>query len=296
MKLMETQLLALGYDYNSNYIKLPPSILVNFNQQKHSDDTMISINKSRKRKHLDLTNLTNLPDVENNPNLIEPPYYFSVESSSGIIGYCGVLDFTAEEGIVLIPNALLNNLGIEGSDIVTIKYINYVPIGDFILLEPLDKEVFDIPKLDEYLEKLLSGYCLLYSNQIIEFNYNGKNYKILIADTKTKFNENILSVAFINIINVDLKIEIKNMFEIKKEQPIPISSIKENKEEINQTSVSVFKGEGNKLGGTIITDPKLLREFRFGKLMEIQLNNSIKKLSINNHETNIKPKTKDIIL
>ncbi len=290
MKLMETQLLALGYDYNYNFIKLPPSILHNFNEQKQLDDPTISVNISKKRKHLDLTEFTT------NKMNIEPPYYFSVETSSGIIGYCGVLDFTAEEGIVLIPNALLNNLGIDGSDIVTIKYIKYIPIGDFILIEPLDKEVFDIPKLDEYLESLLSGYCLLYSNQIIEFNYNGKNHKILISDTKTKFKEEMLSVAFINIINVDLKIEIKNRFEIKKEQPIPNSSIKENKEQNNQTTETVFKGEGNKLGGTIITDPVLLREFRVGKLMENQINNYMQKMSITNNNYNCNKSNKDIIL
>ena len=295
---MEKQLLALSYENYSNYIKLPQSILSEFNQYIDND---VEISKPKKRKQIKSKNIKINDKIK-----IEPPYYFSIESSNNVITYCGVLDFTADDGLVMIPINILNQLGIDGSDIVTVKYINNIPKGDFTQLEPLNKEIFSIPHLDEYLEMVLSNYCLLYKNQIIEFKYANSIYRILIKDIKTNMdlemesNNLIWIIPIIDIVNIDLKIDIYNKF---LEEEIKEKQLLKNKEQENIE-------KGNKLGGIIINDPILLREIRVKKMMESinkctidkkieQIDNSMNKLFIKDSSNNLSiqiNKKKEIIL
>ena len=161
---MEWNLLAMGYENYTNYIKLPQSILVEFNQPENVEINFLQNNKkNKKKKSIDLKKEFGQVPTER----IKPPYYFCIESSIGIYSYCGVQEFTAEEGMVIIPNHLLDQMLINGSDFVTVRYVSNVPKGKFVLIEPIDREIFNIYELDKFLEKILSGYCVLYQNQII---------------------------------------------------------------------------------------------------------------------------------
>ena len=180
---MEKQLLAVGFENYSNYIKLPESILREFNKPKQSDildnNNFIQL-KNKKKKGINLCEqLAFTPDVN-----ILPPYYFSVESSYSEsqtkFAYCGVQEFTADEGVVLIPHGVSSNLDVYSSPFVTIRYIGNVPKGDFVQLEPIQKEIFDIPELDKFFEKVISNYCLLYPEQIITCTYSDVQYSIKV--------------------------------------------------------------------------------------------------------------------
>jgi hypothetical protein len=229
---MEKKLLALGYPTYSNYIKLPQSVLIEFNQSKDFDK-------------------------------INPPYYFQIESSFGTHSYCGVLDFTADEGFVLIPNSILKYMIVEGSDFVTIKYIGNIPKGDYVQIEPLDKQIFDIPELDKYLENVLSKYCLLNHGQVVDCEYNGEIYKIKIKDIKAKFE---FEIPLIDIVNTDIKIDIFNKF---LEEELKQKAI--DKQTDKQTNKQI-QGDGIKLGGVQINDRAIIREIRIQRFCENQIN------------------------
>jgi len=212
---MEKQLLAIGYTSYSNYIKLPQSILVEFNQPKDFNK-FNNPNKRKKSKGIDLTQ-----QLDNGFNSvpvarIEPPYYFQIESSIGTHAYCGVLEFTADEGFVEIPQTILKYMMIEGSDFVTIRYIGNVPKGGFVQIEPQDRDIFKIPDLDKYLEKVLSLHCLLMEGQIIDCEFSGKIFKILIKKIKPnaefEFEFPLFEIPLIDIVNTDIKIDIYNKF------------------------------------------------------------------------------------
>jgi hypothetical protein len=270
---MEWNLLALGYDNYTNYIKLPQSILAEFN--KSDDNVEIQVLDTKKRKSI-------MDEYE------KAPFYFCIESSIDTFTYCGVQDFTADEGLVYIPNHLLDQMAINGCDIVTIKYINNVPKGEFVVIEPLNKEIFDIKDLDKYLEKIISGYCVLYQNQIINFIYEDNNYKILIKKIKAIDD---IETNLIDVVNTDLFFDIHNKFleeelrqkeleelrqkeleelrqkELEELRQKELEELRQKELEIARTN-KLFLGEGNKLGGDTVYDPVLVRELRLKKLVQ----------------------------
>jgi len=280
---MEWNLLALGYDNYTNYIKLPQSILGEFN--KSDDNIEVQVLDSKKRKSI-------MDEYE------KSPFYFCIESSIDTFCYCGVQDFTADEGLVYLPNHLLDQLAINGCDVVNVKYINNVPKGEFVVIEPLNKEIFDIKDLDKYLEKVISGYCVLYQNQVINFKYEDNNYKILIKKIKAVDD---IETNLIDVVNTDLFFDIYNKFleeelrqkeleekRLKELEELKIKELEELKikeQEIVQTN-KLFLGEGKKIGGDTIYDPVLVRELRLKKICQInQIENSIVDMKISNDNT-----------
>jgi hypothetical protein len=272
---MEWNLLALGYDNYTNYVKLPQSILAEFNST--NDNIDVQVLDSKKRKSI-------IDEYE------KTPFYFCIESSVGTFTYCGVQDFTADDGLIYIPNHLLDLLAINGCDVVTVKYINNVPKGEFVVIEPLNKEIFDIQDLDKFLEKVISGYCILYENQIINFKYEDNNYKILIKKIKAVDD---IETNLIDVVNTDLFFDIYNKFleEELRQKELEKLKMKEQKEleelKIKEQQVNkLFLGEGRKLGGDTVYDPVLVREMRLKKLCQFnQIEQSINDMKISDDNT-----------
>lgn len=298
---MEKQLLAVGFENYSNYIKLPESVLTEFNKPKNAD-MLGNFNfiepKNRRKKGI---NLRDQLAFTNDVNIL-PPYYFSIESSYGEthvpfrhskFTYCGVMDFTADEGMVMIPHGVLENLDVYGSDFVTIRYIGNVPKGDFVQLEPMEKEIFDIPELDKFFEKIISNYCLLYPEQIITCTYSNVQYSIKVKSIKS-ICEFDVEPELIDIVNIDLKIDIFNRFleeELKEkarlEEETRIKEERKRKElieleekaQLEKPTNGVFSCTGIKLGGEFdTTDPVIMREIRLQRLLSLQAQSHQQKL------------------
>lgn len=242
---MEKQLLAIGYDSYSNYVKLPGNILYELNQPKFS-----------------------------------PPYYFSIESSFGTISFCGVIEFTSDDGIIMVPNGVLENMNVYGSDFVTVRLIDNIPKGQFIQIEPLEKEIYQIHELDKFLEKSISNYCLLYPNQIINLIHQNIKYSILIKSIQ--INDDIENnCGLIDIVNTDIKIDIYNKFqaeELEEKRKLEekkinitrdknIAKISDNLTRANNDTTQL-PSQGFILGGKNITDPKIIREIRLRKFTQ----------------------------
>jgi len=329
---MEKQLLAVGFENYSNYIKLPESILREFNKPKQSDmlDNYNFIEMKKKKKKG--INLREQLSLSNDVNIL-PPYYFSVESSykesQTKFAYCGVQEFTADEGVVLIPHGVLSNLDVYSSPFVTIRYIANVPKGDFVQLEPIQKEIFDIPELDKFFEKVISNYCLLYPEQIITCTYSAVQYSIKVKSIKS-ICEFDVEPELIDIVNTDLKIDIFNRFleeELKEKARVQEDKSKElarvqeenskkiaeqlkEKAQLEKQTNGVFNGTGIKLGGCSTTDPLLMKEIRLQRLLALQtlqaeqpksqsvimsIQNNLTDLNESNHKKSNK-KSKDIEL
>ena len=306
---MEKQLLAVGFENYSNYIKLPESVLTEFNKPKNSDVLgNITLNKPKKGKHKSI-NLREQLEFKNDVNIL-PPYYFSIESTYGKFTYCGVQDFTADEGMVMIPHGVLGNLDIYGSDFVTVRYIANVPKGDFVQLEPIQREIFEIPELDKYLELVISKYCLLYPEQILTCSFAGEQYSIKVKSIKSVCDFDV-EPELIDIVNTDLKIDIFNKFleeelkekerkkieeeRIRKEEEIKRKKEEEDRKnaESNKQNSGVFTGTGFKLGGGFETnDPALMREIRLQRLMSLQSQNQVTQPVVNKTDTLVKTNVK----
>ena len=234
------KLLVIPYESYSNYINLPPSSL----------------------ERLSKLNTTNT-------------YFFEIKTSADIISYVGVKEFTSDESCIEVPSWLAESLGV---DYVNITLMKDIPKGEYIKIEPLSKDFFDLPDNDKLVEIELAKYCLLELNQIIPMKILDKVYEFKIIEIK---NNDI-----IDIINIDLNVDFENKFleTIPTNKVIP-EKVKEKEKEkndfTNMISENIQEPEKQKeictniIGGTVID---------IAKVKEARLKYYENKLKINEEE------------
>jgi len=213
------KLLVLPYNSYSNYINLPPSSL----------DRLSKLN----------TNNT---------------YFFEIKISTDIVSYVGVKEFISDESCIEVPSWLAESLG---ADYVNITLIKNIPKGEFIKIEPLSEDFFELPDNDKLVEIELAKYCLLELNQIIPMKIFDKVYKFKIVDIKDN--------DVIDITNIDLNVDFINKF--LKEETKSKNIIPEKKETNLDFSNMLYENKNldgsidNILGGKNV-DTNKVREAR----------------------------------
>ncbi|CAL5227295.1 g10230 [Coccomyxa viridis] len=115
---------------------------------------------------------------------IEYPMLFKVESrSTGRSTHCGVLEFSADEGMVHMPYWMMQNLLIEEGSLVSITSAT-LPKGTYVKLQPHTKDFLDISNPKAVLEMTLRGFSCLTRGDCICLHYNNKKYYIDITEAK----------------------------------------------------------------------------------------------------------------
>lgn len=234
------KLLVLPYDSYSNYVNLPSNILERISKMKN--------------QHL--------------------PYHFELKTSYDTCIYVGVKEFTAPDDCIEVPTWLATHLA---EDYLMVTFLKNIVKGEYIKIQPQSKTFFDIPESDKILEAALSNYCLLHLNQIIEVKLLDDVHKIKILECKIKLDDP--NEDLIEITNVDLKVDIDNMFINKQEENdiikkqeeiIKKQQLVQKQEEIVQKQEADFTSiipeiekkldiSGEKLGGTTTDDLRKAR-------------------------------------
>ena len=145
---MEKELKLLAIIDNSilsNYVKLPPSVL-----EKIKDE--------------------------------QGPYYFRLESATGLKTWVGVMDFTADESSIVIPQWIMEYLGVNGS--VFVKYEPCIPKGKFVKFQPQEEDFYSIPECESFLQAALSNFCLIHLDQTIQLDIMDVIVAIILMDMK----------------------------------------------------------------------------------------------------------------
>lgn len=173
-------------------------------------------------------------------------YFFKVVNKDlGITSFCCVMEFTAPDDHVILPFWLMEYLAVDENSKLEVELVQNIIKGSKVILEPLDKEFFDIPESDAILEVVLSKFSLLQYNSVIKINIMDKKYLIKIKDITHNFSnmfnsdgmtdENELfdiNMDVIDIINVDLGVELYNSFLAKElEQKKEEEALARKKEE-----------------------------------------------------------------
>jgi len=78
--------------------------------------------------------------------------------------HCGVLEFIANEGNVLMPHWMMQNLGVEHGDLVKVESAT-LPKGTFVKLRPQSKAFIDIANPKAVLENTLRLRTLSHSHK-----------------------------------------------------------------------------------------------------------------------------------
>ena len=152
----------------------------------------------------------------------------NIENSFGQV--CGVQEFTAPPGVVLVPYHILDGLGLSEGSTVNID-LSTPPDGSYIKLQPHKTEFIELPDPKALLEKALSvNYPVVTEGHTITIQ-NPENDKVYHIDIVKTEPSPIIKIIDVNI-NVDFEAPLDYV------PPPPIE--KYDKER--------FPGKGHRLG------------------------------------------------
>ncbi|KAL3500781.1 hypothetical protein ACH5RR_039874 [Cinchona calisaya] len=116
---------------------------------------------------------------------INYPMMFSIQNPNNWsrTSHCGVLEFTAEEGFVYVPQWIMDNLKLQQGDLVIIKNVS-LPNGTYVKLQPHTTNFINLTNPKAVLERTLKKYTCLTSGDTITINHNDKKFFIDVLETK----------------------------------------------------------------------------------------------------------------
>ncbi|KAI9102834.1 ubiquitin fusion degradation protein 1 [Phlyctochytrium arcticum] len=113
--------------------------------------------------------------------------------------HSGVLEFTAEEGKVYLPQWMMQTLLLQEGQFLHITTTD-LSLGTFVKIQPQSVDFLDISDPKAVLEQALRNFSTLTQGDILTFSYNDKLYDILVMETKP-------SGGGISIVETDLEVD-----------------------------------------------------------------------------------------
>ncbi|EJW01375.1 hypothetical protein EDEG_00463 [Edhazardia aedis USNM 41457] len=131
---------------------------------------------------------------------IPTPYTFEISHCGGVFKTnCGVLDFTAEDLTITVPEWMYQQLDLAGTDKITLKIV-VLPKGRYVKLLPHSHEFLDIENPKRELEKTLRNYQVLTQGDEILCNFEEGNMRFTVAEVKP-------AGLGVYIVDTDLEVE-----------------------------------------------------------------------------------------
>ena len=131
---------------------------------------------------------------------IHYPMIFELKNTAqDVMTHAGVLEFTAEEGRVYIPNWMMQTLRLNEGEYIEVRSV-HLPLGKFVKIQPQSVAFLDITDPKAVLEQAFRSFSTLTTNDIITISYNKKLYDILVMETKP-------GGQGISIIETDLEVD-----------------------------------------------------------------------------------------
>ncbi|ODQ65101.1 UFD1-domain-containing protein [Nadsonia fulvescens var. elongata DSM 6958] len=134
---------------------------------------------------------------------VQYPMQFQLQNEDhGLTTYAGVLEFTAEEGRVYVPQWMMETLGGQPGSLLQITNVDLVQ-GTFVKIEPQIVEFLDISDPKAVLENVLRNFSTLSVGDIFKFEYNDRIYPIKVLEVKPDID----SYHSISVIETDLEVD-----------------------------------------------------------------------------------------
>ena len=127
-----------------------------------------------------LQKLSNLNDFWNNKN---PVLFQILNIDLNIKTHCGVIEFTAEEGLCYIPSNMFARLKIEKGEKINIRNVS-LPKGISIRFQPHITEFIKNPNPIEIIQNNLINYFCLTEGDTISVKFGHKIYKVDVIECK----------------------------------------------------------------------------------------------------------------
>jgi ubiquitin fusion degradation protein 1 len=107
--------------------------------------------------------------------------------------HAGVLEFTAEEGKIYLPNWIMRSLLLDPGDLLQIKSTD-LPSGSFIKLQPQSPAFLDISDPKAVLENVFRSYSCLTKGDIFSFNYVDQIHEVAVLEVEPDKESHSISV------------------------------------------------------------------------------------------------------
>ncbi|CAL4901481.1 unnamed protein product [Urochloa decumbens] len=134
---------------------------------------------------------------------VDYPMLFELRSGSASAAerasHCGVLEFVAMEGTVVMPRWMMSNLRLDEGDHVSVRTAAALPKGTYVKFRPHEAAFLDVSNPKAVLEKTLRAFTCLTTGDTIMVSYNGKSYYIDIVETRP--------AAAVSIIETDCEVD-----------------------------------------------------------------------------------------
>lgn len=130
-----------------------------------------------------------------------PMLFELTNGDKGRISNAGVLEFTADEGKIFLPQWLMNTLLLEPGDLLQVKSTD-LPPGKFVKLQAQSPAFLDISDPRAVLENVFRNFSTLTVGDIFTFDYNDSNYDMEVLEIKPE-NEHHSIVCMETDLSVD---------------------------------------------------------------------------------------------
>ncbi|TVT99707.1 hypothetical protein EJB05_39621 [Eragrostis curvula] len=180
---------------------------------------------------------------------IEYPMLFELHNDADQrISHCGVLEFVADEGMIIMPYWMMQNMLLKEGDTVRIKNAT-LPKGTYVKLQPHTTDFLDISNPKAILEKTLRNFSCLTTGDSIMVAYNNKQYYIDIVETKP--------ASAVSIIETDCEVDFAPPLDYKEPEKPQQATVPTSKasDEVEETAIEEepkfkpFTGSGKRLDG-----------------------------------------------
>ncbi|KVI09859.1 ubiquitin fusion degradation protein 1 homolog [Cynara cardunculus var. scolymus] len=210
------------------------------------------------KHHLDSGNMIIMPPSALNHLASLPvsyPMHFRLQNTiTGHHSHSGVLEFTAQEGFVLLPTSMMNNMQLESGDLVNIKNAT-LPKGTYIKIQPHATKFITLSDHKSLLEKAFRDFACLTTGDVVVINHGEEKYVVNILETKPS--------PAISLFDTDCEVEFAPPLDYKQPEKKPVADFKgkrtsdENKStpgsrddvDIMMKEYKPFSGIGRRLDG-----------------------------------------------
>ncbi|KAJ8568575.1 hypothetical protein K7X08_028108 [Anisodus acutangulus] len=129
------------------------------------------------------------------------------------ITHAGVLEFTADDGVVALPPHIRSNLFPADSPMVPMVEVSYVwlPKGTYAKLQPVEAGFSDIPNHKAVLETSLRQHATLSEGDVLTVNHGVLTYHLRVLELKPSSSVSVLETDIgVDVIGADPTAESTN--------------------------------------------------------------------------------------
>ena len=185
---------------------------------------------------------------------IKNPMIFEIKNlNSRKKSYCGVMDFTADDGCAYLPLWMMKNLDFKDGEKIIFNY-TFLEKGNYVKLQPQTDDFLKVSNPKAVLEAKLRHFTCLTKSDVIGIEHNSKIYWINVLEVKPGTAISIIDTDIdvdfaLPLINEKSELDAaknnKNIPEIEKKNPAILSNFEDfSSEELNEDIKKSFLGKG----------------------------------------------------